>query len=157
MPEIFETNKAYQRIREFDAQTITEAREFRGEVTIFLQASRLRTTCEFLRDEPELNFQYLSDITAVDLYPAEPRFEVVYHLRSIEPHATLRLKVRLPGDNPKVESVVPVWPGANAFEREVCDLMGIQFEGHPFLRRILLPEDWEGHPLRKDFPTTGYR
>jgi NADH-quinone oxidoreductase subunit C len=157
MPEPFEMHKAYQRIREFDPQAIEDAREFRGEVTLYIPAPHLRKICEFLRDMPDLNFKYLSDVTAVDLYPAEPRFEVVYHLRSLEPHTTLRLKVRVPGDNPKIETVVPVWPGANAFEREVCDLMGIQFEGHPFLRRILLPEDWEGHPLRKDYPTTGYR
>ena len=157
MHEPLETHKAYQRIRESDSQAIEDAREFRGEVTLIIKAPRLRSIGEFLRDGPDLNFKYLSDVTAVDLYPAEPRFEVVYHLRSLAPHAKIRLKVRLPGDNPRIDSVVPVWPGANAFEREVCDLMGIQFEGHPFLRRILLPEDWEGHPLRKDFPTTGYR
>jgi NADH-quinone oxidoreductase subunit C len=157
MPESFETHTAFQKIREWDPQAIVEAREFRGEVTLYLQPSRLRAVCEFLRDLPELNFKYLSDVTAVDLYPAEPRFEVVYHLRSLSPPSVLRLKVRLPGDDPRIESVVSVWPGANSFEREVCDLMGIQFEGHPFLRRILLPEDWEGHPLRKDYPTTGYR
>lgn len=126
-------------------------------MTLFIQRDRLRSVCEFLRDAPGLKFKYLSDVTSVDLYPREPRFEVVYHLLAFEPYQRLRLKVRLPGDNPRVESIVPVWPGANAFEREVFDLMGIQFEGHPFLRRILLPEDWEGHPLRKDFPTTGYR
>ncbi len=157
MPEPLETHPALQKLREFDPEAIEEAREFRGEVTLYISRARLRKVCEFLRDVPELNFNYLSDVTAVDLYPAEPRFEVVYHLRSLEPHARLRLKVRLSGDNPKIDSVVPVWPGANSFEREVFDLMGIQFEGHPFLRRILLPEDWEGHPLRKDFPTTGYR
>lgn len=157
MPETLETHKALQRIREFDSQAIEDAREFRGEVTVYIKAPRLRSICEFLRDTPDLNYKYLSDVTAVDLYPAEPRFEAVYHLRSLAPHAKLRLKVRLSGDNPRIDSVVTVWPGANIFEREVCDLMGIQFEGHPFLRRILLPEDWEGHPLRKDFPTTGYR
>jgi NADH-quinone oxidoreductase subunit C len=82
---------------------------------------------------------------------------VVYHLLDLETFRRLRLKVRLSGDDPRVDSVVPVWPGANAFEREVFDLLGIRFEGHPFLRRILMPEDWEGHPLRKDYPTTGYR
>ncbi|MBI4165233.1 MAG: NADH-quinone oxidoreductase subunit C [Acidobacteria bacterium] len=157
MPEKLEAHKAYQRIRDFDSQAIEDAREFRGEVTIYIRAPRLRAICEFLRDVPDLNFRYLSDVTAVDLHPAEPRFEVVYHLRSLAPHVKLCLKVRLPGDNPRIDSLVPVWPGANAFEREVWDLMGIQFDGHPFLRRILLPEDWEGHPLRKDFPTTGYR
>ena len=157
MSETLESHKAYQRICEFDSQAVEEAREFRGEVTIYIKAPRLRSVCEFLHDMPDLDYKYLSDVTSVDLHPSEPRFEVVYHLRSLTHGTQLRLKVRLPGDNPRIDSVVPVWPGANAFEREVCDLMGIQFEGHPFLRRILLPEDWEGHPLRKDFPTTGYR
>ncbi len=157
MSGTLETHTALRKIREFDPQAIEDAREFRGEVTLYISRARLRSVCEFLRDVPELNFKYLSDVTAVDLYPAEPRFEVVYHLRSLEPYERLRLKVRLSGDNPQIDSVVPVWPGANSFEREVFDLMGIQFDGHPFLRRILLPEDWEGHPLRKDFPTTGYR
>ena len=157
MPALLEENPAAQKLREYDPQAIEEAREFRGEVTLFIRPDRLRSVCEFLRDAPALKFKYLSDVTAVDLYPGEPRFEVVYHLLALEPYQRLRLKVRLPGDNPKIESVVPIWPGANAFEREVFDLMGIRFDGHPFLRRILLPEDWEGHPLRKDFPTTGYR
>ncbi len=157
MSETLESNKAYQRIREFDSQAVEEAREFRGEVTIYVKGPFLRKVCEFLRDMPDLDYKYLSDVTSVDLYPAEPRFEVVYHLRSLTHNAQLRLKVRLPGGNPRIDSVVAIWPGANAFEREVFDLMGIQFEGHPFPRRILLPEDWEGHPLRKDFPTTGYR
>jgi NADH-quinone oxidoreductase subunit C len=113
--------------------------------------------CEFLRDAPDLRFNYLSDVTALDHYPNEPRFEVVYHLYSIETNQSLRVKVRLPGDEPRVTSVVPVWPGANAFEREVYDLFGVYFEGHPDLRRIVMPEDWEGYPLRKDYPTEGYR
>jgi len=157
MSKTLESHRAYQRIREFDSQAVEEAHEFRGEVTLYIQAAKLRSVCEFLRDMPDLDYKYLSDVTSLDLYPAEPRFEAVYHLRSITQGTQLRLKVRVPGDNPKIDSVVPVWPGANAFEREVCDLMGIQFEGHPFLRRILLPEDWEGHPLRKDYPTTGPR
>ena len=126
-------------------------------MTIRIRANHLRSVCEFLRDAPELSFKYLSDITAVDCYPNEPRFEVVYHLHSLETFRRLRLKVRIPGDNPKVETVVTLWPGANAFEREIFDLFGIRFEGHPYLRRILLPEDWEGHPLRKDYPTEGFR
>jgi NADH-quinone oxidoreductase subunit C len=91
----------------------------------------------------------------VDHYPNEPRFEAVYHLLSIKTAQRLRLKVRLPGDDPRVESMVSVWPAANAYEREVFDLFGFQFENHPFLRRILLPDDWEGHPLRKDYPVQG--
>jgi len=157
MPESLDNHPALVKLREFDPAAVEEAREFRGEITLYIRSTRLRSVCEFLRDTPGLNFKYLSDVTAVDLYPNEPRFEVVYHLLDLETFRRLRLKVRLSGDDPRVDSVVPVWPGANAFEREVFDLLGIRFEGHPFLRRILMPEDWEGHPLRKDYPTTGYR
>jgi NADH-quinone oxidoreductase subunit C len=143
-----ETNLTLTKLREFAPEAVEDAREFRGEVTIYIQPDSLITVCEFLRDEPGLTFKYLSDITAVDLYPNEPRFEVA---------ARLRLKARTSGENPLVVSLVPVYPCADAFEREVFDLFGIQFAGHPYLRRILLPEDWEGHPLRKDYPTEGYR
>jgi NADH-quinone oxidoreductase subunit C len=93
----------------------------------------------------------------VDRYPAEPRFEVVYHLHSIEQNDRLRLKCRVPGTDPVIESVTSVWRSANWYEREVFDLFGIQFLNHPDLRRIMMPEDWEGHPLRKDYPITGFR
>jgi NADH-quinone oxidoreductase subunit C len=157
MPESLDNHPVLLKLREFDPGAVEEAREFRGEITLYIPSGRLRSVCEFLRDTPDLNFKYLSDVTAVDLYPNEPRFEVVYHLAALDTFRRLRLKVRLPGNDPQVDSVVPVWPGANAFEREVFDLFGIRFEGHPFLRRLLMPEDWEGHPLRKDYPTTGYR
>jgi NADH-quinone oxidoreductase subunit C len=157
MLESLDSDIVLQKLRDFDPEAVEEAREFRGEVTLYIRRGRLRSSCEFLRDAPGLNFKYLSDVTAVDLYPNEPRFEVVYHLLSLDTFRRLRLKVRLSGDDPRVDSVVPVWPGANAFERETFDLLGIRFEGHPNLSRILLPEDWEGHPLRKDYPTTGYR
>ncbi len=152
-----ETNLTLTKLREFAPEAVEDAREFRGEVTIYIRPYSLITVCEFLRDEPGLTFKFLSDITAVDLYPNEPRFEVVYHLLSLQTAARLRLKVRTSGENPRVDSLVPVYPCADAFEREVFDLFGIQFAGHPYLRRILLPEDWEGHPLRKDYPTEGYR
>jgi NADH-quinone oxidoreductase subunit C len=93
----------------------------------------------------------------VDWYPGEPRFEVVYELLSMARKERLRLKVRLSGTDAKVESLTPVWPAANYFEREVFDLFGIHFEGHPYLHRIMMPDDWEGHPLRKDYPVEGYR
>jgi len=157
MPGQLETNPALQKLQEFDREAIEDAQFFRGEVTLIIRQDHLRSVCAFLRDAPGLSFRYLSDLTAVDHYPNEPRFEVVYHLLSFGTNQRLRLKVRLAGDAPRVESVVSVWPGANAFEREVFDLFGIRFEGHPYLRRILLPEDWEGHPLRKDYPTEGYR
>jgi NADH-quinone oxidoreductase subunit C len=157
MPESLDNHPVLTKLREFDPEAVEEAREFRGEITLFIRSGRLRSVSEFLRDTPGLDFKYLSDVTAVDLYPNEPRFEVVYHLLELATFRRLRLKVRLPGDDPRVDSVVPIWPGANAFERETFDLLGIRFEGHPFLRRLLMPEDWEGHPLRKDYPTTGYR
>ncbi|MBZ5513248.1 MAG: NADH-quinone oxidoreductase subunit C [Acidobacteriia bacterium] len=157
MPQPLASDIILQQLRQFDPDAVEEAREFRGEISLYIRKGRLRSACEFLRDAPGLNFKYLSDVTAVDLFPNEPRFEVVYHLLSLESFRRLRLKVRVPGDDPRVNSVVPVWPGANAFEREVFDLLGIRFEGHPNLSRILMPEDWEGHPLRKDYPTTGYR
>jgi NADH-quinone oxidoreductase subunit C len=157
MPPDLHTNLTLHKVQAFDPEAIEDTQSFRGEPTLFIRPDRLVRICEFLRDAPGLCFKYLSDLTAVDHYPHEPRYEVVYHLLSLETFQRLRLKVRLGGDNPLVDSVVLVWPAANAFEREVFDLFGIRFEGHPYLRRILLPEDWEGHPLRKDYPTEGFR
>jgi NADH-quinone oxidoreductase subunit C len=151
MPADLETHPTLKQVKEFDPAAVEEARSFRGEVTLYIRPQSLRRVCEFLRDAPELLFKFLADVTAVDLHPHEPRFEVVYHLLAIEKNERLRLKVRLPGSNPSVESMVPVWPSANAFEREVFDLMGVCFLGHPDLRRILCPEEWVGHPLRKDY------
>ncbi|MGH9513035.1 MAG: NADH-quinone oxidoreductase subunit C [Terriglobales bacterium] len=129
----------------------------RGEMTIYVERSAIREACRLLRDDPNCLFNYLSDVTCVDWLPSEPRFEVIYQLLSIPKKERVRLKVRLGSDNPALESVTSVWPGANYFEREVFDLFGIRFLGHPYLRRILMPEDWEGHPLRKDYPVEGYR
>jgi NADH-quinone oxidoreductase subunit C len=97
----------------------------------------------------------LSTVTAVDRYPSQPRFEVVYHLQSIARKERLRLKCRLSGEQPEIDSATVVWRSANWFEREVFDLFGIRFRNHPDLRRIMMPEEWEGHPLRKDYPVTG--
>jgi NADH-quinone oxidoreductase subunit C len=114
-----------------------------------------------LRDHPALQFSLLVDVTAVDYLPAVPRFEVVYHLVCLgeayaigapAPARRLRVKVRVPGDDPWIRSVTSVFPAAGWPEREVFDLFGIHFEGHPDLRRILMPDDWEGYPLRKDYP-----
>lgn len=150
-----ESNSAVQKLRQFAPDAVEDVVAFRGEITTYIRSDRLRAACEFLRDQPGLAFKYLSDITAVDHYPAEPRFEAVYHILSLETYQRLRLKVRIPGEDPRLDSMVPVWPAAQAFECEIFDLFGIQFTGHPDLRRILLPEDWEGHPLRKDYPVQG--
>jgi NADH-quinone oxidoreductase subunit C len=155
--ELNSSTPVLQKIQEFAPDALEESQVFRGELTLWVKTGSLRRVAEFLRDEKGLDFKFLSDLTALDHYPNEPRFETVYHLYSIEQNHRVRIKVRLPGDDPRVESLVPIWPAANAFEREVFDLFGIYFEGHPFMVRILLPEDWEGYPLRKDYPTEGYR
>jgi len=152
-----EQSVVLEKLRQFDPVAVEDSAVFRGELTLHISREKLRRICEFLRDDESLTFNYLSDVTALDNYPNEPRFETVYHLYSIDRNERLRLKTRIPGDDPRVDSMVPVWPAANAFEREVFDLFGIYFEGHPYLVRIVLPEEWEGHPLRKDYPTEGYR
>jgi len=136
---------------------VTGAKFDRDEMTIYVDRANIREACTLLRDDTECAFNFLSDVTCVDWYPAEPRFEVVYHLLSIPNKERVRLKVRLDSASPAVESLTPIWPAANYFEREIFDLFGIRFTGHPYLRRILMPEEWEGHPLRKDYPVEGYR
>jgi len=138
------------------AEAVAGAKLDRGELSIYLRRDAIREACAILRDDPELQFNFLSDVTCVDWYPSQPRFEVVYHLFSIPRKLRVRLKVRLSGEE-AIDSVTPVWPAANYFEREVFDLFGVRFEGHPYLRRIMMPENWEGHPLRKDYPVEGYR
>jgi NADH-quinone oxidoreductase subunit C len=139
------------------AEAVEGAKFDRGELSIYVRRDAIREACSLLRDDSELQYNFFSDVTCVDWYPSEPRFEVVYHLFSIAKKLRVRLKVKLSGDDPVVDSVTSVWPAANFFEREVFDLFGIRFEGHPYLRRIMMPENWEGHPLRKDYPVEGYR
>lgn len=151
------TNVVVERLRGWSPNAIGEVIEFRGETTIVVPRNVLRDLAERCRADKDLQFNLLSDATCVDRYPLEPRFEVNYHLVSIPRRDRLRLQVRLTSDDPVVDSLVPVWPGANWLEREIFDLFGIRFEGHPDLRRILMPDDWEGYPLRKDYPVEGYR
>ncbi len=121
--------------------------------TLMLPREQVVAACTALRDLPSTDFKFLSDITCVDWWPGEPRFQVVYHLASIGPRPKrLRLKVPLAGEDAHVPTMTGVWPAANWLEREVYDLFGIVFDGHPDLRRLLMPEDWDGHPLRKDYP-----
>ncbi|MFZ0815619.1 MAG: NADH-quinone oxidoreductase subunit C [Candidatus Sulfotelmatobacter sp.] len=148
---------AVARLLAWNTSSVAGVKFDRDEMTIYVDRSNLREACAILRDDPECDFNFLSDITCVDWYPAEPRFEVVYHLLSIAKKERVRLKVRLDSASPVVESLTPLWPGANYFEREVFDLFGIRFNGHPYMRRLLMPEDWEGYPLRKDYPVEGYR
>jgi NADH-quinone oxidoreductase subunit C len=139
------------------ASLVESAKFDRDELTICVNRSDIKQACEILRANAETKFNFLSDITCVDVFPSEPRFEVVYHLLSHSRKERVRLIARLPGGDPSIESLMGLWPAANFFEREVFDLFGVRFVGHPNLRRIMMPEDWEGHPLRKDYPVEGYR
>jgi len=122
--------------------------------TVVVPAGHLFAVATALRDAPALRFTLPIDVVGVDFLPREPRYEVNYHLVSPDrpQPVRMRLKVRLPGDAPHLSSVIGVWPACDFLEREVWDLLGIVFDGHPDLRRLLTPEDWEGHPLRKDYP-----
>ncbi|PYT50927.1 MAG: NADH-quinone oxidoreductase subunit C [Acidobacteria bacterium] len=144
-------------LRSWNPKAVAEVIEFRGETTIVVPRELLRATAERCREDAKLQYNLLSDATCLDRYPAEPRFELSYHLVSIPKREKVRLRVRLGGNDAVVDSLVPVWPGANWLEREIFDLFGIRFTGHPDLRRILLPDDWEGYPLRRDYPVEGYR
>jgi len=155
--EQLKSHPAVARLLAWNSASVAEVKFDREEMTICTDRSQIREACAILRDDAGCEFNYLSDITCVDWYPAEPRFEVIYHLLSIPNKERVRLKVRLDSASPAVESVTSVWPGANFFEREVFDLFGVRFTGHPYLRRLMMPEDWEGHPLRKDYPVEGYR
>lgn len=131
---------------------VSEPLEFLGQLSLRVAAQSIVEVCTFLRDDPDARFNYLSDLTCVH-YPlrAEAPLEVVYNLFSIDRNERVRLKVGI-GESATVDSVTGVWPSANWMEREVYDLFGVSFNNHPDLRRILLPPDWEGHPLRKDYP-----
>jgi NADH-quinone oxidoreductase subunit C len=152
-----EQNPIIAKIRAWRPEAVAGVSSFRGELTVVIYREHLRPLAEYLISDPDLAFTYLSDVTGVDRFPIEPRFEVNYHIVSLDRRERLRLKVKLNGSDPMVHSVTAVWPTANWHERESYDLFGIRFDGHPDLRRILMPDDWEGHPLRKDYPTEGYR
>lgn len=153
----FENNPIIAKIRAWRPAAITDLISFRGEITVVVPREQLRPLVEFLISDADLKFTYLSDVTGVDRFPVEPRFELNYHLLSLSRRETIRLRVRVPGDDPLADSVVPVWPTANWHEREIFDLLGIHFAGHPDMRRIVLPDNWEGYPLRKDYPVEGPR
>jgi NADH-quinone oxidoreductase subunit C len=139
------------------ASAVLETHEYRGDATLVVTRERLPEILRVCRDEPALDFDVLMDLTAVDYlkYPGRedgPRFEVVYHLYSIPKNHRVRVKVRVEQDDPNVPTALTLWPIANWFEREVWDMFGIRFDGHPDLRRLLLYEEFVGHPLRKDYP-----
>ena len=127
----------------------------RGELTLHLRPAAVRDVCQVLRDAPDLRFELLSSLSGVD-YPAQDtRLHVVYHLTSMTYRRRLRLEVAVSAQDPHVPSVTPVYPTADFHERETWDMFGVQFDGHPALTRILMPDDWDGHPQRKDYPLGG--
>ena len=126
----------------------------RGELTLTIAAEEIRAAAATVK---AAGYNFFEDMTAVDWFPSSPRFQLSYHIVSHSHKERIRLRVMLDGAAPAVDSITPVWPSANFYEREVFDLFGIVFEGHPNLRRIMMPDDWQGHPLRKDYPVEGYR
>jgi NADH-quinone oxidoreductase subunit C len=133
-------------------EAIEQVVEFRGETTVVVRRESLIDVLRFLKETPALGFTLLPELTAYDDWPVEPRFNVLYIVRELSRPTNLRLKVRVPGDDPVLPTATALFPTANWYERELWDLFGLKFTGHPDPRRILMPEDWEGHPLRKDYP-----
>lgn len=149
-----ENNRAVIKLKEKFAASILEVKEFRGEVTVTVAREKVVDVCRFLKES--LQYNLCTDVTAVDyLGKQEPRFMVVYNLYSIPNKDRLRLKAGVPEADCSIDTVSCVWNSANWLEREVYDLMGVQFNNHPDLRRILMTDDWVGHPLRKDYPLQG--
>jgi NADH-quinone oxidoreductase subunit C len=145
-----------EKIKEKYPDEVLVVREFAGQISVTLKKEKILEISRYLHDDPELSFDYLRDICGVDyLGKKGKRFEVVYHLYSMKHRHMVRLKAEVGEEDAKIDSVTPVWAGANWHEREAFDMCGIIFNGHPDLRRVLLPEDWEGYPLRKDYPLKG--
>lgn len=143
------------KLKERFGEAVQEISEAHGEVTVVVSRERIVEICRFLKTDPDLRYDLLMDMAGVDYLGREPRFDVVYHLYSVPHNSRLRLKVRVSESDPVVPSVTGVWSTANWHEREAFDMVGIRFADHPDLRRIYMPDDYPGHPLRKDFPALG--
>ena len=149
-----EINLSVKKLQEKFPTSVSEIKTFRDEVNVTVQKKDIFEICKFLYSDPDLQYQMLTDLCGVDFFPESPRFEVVYLLYSMKKQQRLRLKIKV-GDSESVSSVESIWKAADWLEREVYDLFGISFDNHPDLRRILLWDGYEGHPLRKDFPVEG--
>ncbi len=150
-----EPEKIVEAVTEKFPGEVLESGTSLGQTWAVVKRDRLADICRFLKEDPEIKLDYLIDVTAVDWLPKAPRFEVVYHMHSMKHNTRLRLKVRVDEEDASVPTISGVWRTADWHERETYDLFGIKFEGHPDLRRILMPDDWEGYPLRKDYPLEG--
>lgn len=145
---------AVRAILAWNADALTDAKFDRGELTLTIAREQIRSAT---RTVEKAGYNFFEDLTAVDWFPSVPRFQLSYHILSHSFKERIRLRVTVDEGDPVVDSIVPVWPAADFYEREVWDLFGIRFGGHPNLRRIMMPDDWKGHPLRKDYPVEGYR
>ena len=145
---------AVQALLQWNPQSVADAKFEFGELTLTIEPGEIRAACSAVQ---AAGYNFFEDMTAVDWFPASPRFQLSYHILSHSYKERIRLRVMLDDGNPEVVSITAVWPSANFYEREVFDLFGIRFSGHPDLRRIMMPDDWKGHPLRKDYPVEGYR
>ncbi|MBI5417396.1 NADH-quinone oxidoreductase subunit C [Candidatus Poribacteria bacterium] len=154
--EIINSNDTYKILKENFIDEILDVKLALGELTVTVKKDKISAICLFLRDNKELDFKFLKDLCGADSAPEKPRFKVVYHLYSITKNNSLRIRVPLDIDDLTIVSVENIWKTANWMEREAYDMFGIKFTDHPFMHRILMSDDWEGYPLRKDYPLKGY-
>ncbi|MGA2652075.1 MAG: NADH-quinone oxidoreductase subunit C [Terracidiphilus sp.] len=152
--EALPEHPAVKAVLAWKPEALIDAKFDRNELTLTIAAEEIRAAAATVQ---AAGYNFMDDLTAVDWFPSSPRFQVSYHLLSHKFKEYIRLRVLLDDANPSVASITPVWPSANYYEREVFDLFGIRFEGHPNMRRIMMPDDWVGNPLRKDYPVEGYR
>ena len=152
--EAMADHPAVKAILAWKPEALTGAEFLYGELSLTVSREDLVAATEALR---AASYNYFEDMTAVDWFPSSPRFQMSYHFVSHARKERIRLHAWVEEADPAIDSITPAWPSANYFEREAYDLMGIRFEGHPNLRRIMLPDEWQGHPLRKDYPVEGYR
>jgi NADH-quinone oxidoreductase subunit C len=155
-PKGLDPKEIAEKIKATFPDQVVDVAEFRDQISVIVKRDQIIPILKYLHDEPLLSLDHLQDLTAVDYKGKKDiRFEVVYNLYSIKYRHKIRIRAQVPDSDTKINSVVPIWAGANWHERECYDMFGIVFTGHPDLRRILMPEDWEGNPLRKDYPLKG--
>ena len=145
---------AVQAILNWKPEALSDARFDHNELTLTIAREEIVGATQAVQ---KAGYNFLEDLTAVDWLPATPRFQISYHILSHQLKERIRLRVMVDSASPSLDSITDVWPSANYYEREVFDLFGVRFDGHPNLRRIMMPEEWQGHPLRKDYPVEGYR
>ncbi|MES0339875.1 MAG: NADH-quinone oxidoreductase subunit C [Anaerolineales bacterium] len=144
--------KAVAKLQRELGESFLGVEEFRGQTSVTLDRETIVTACQMLRDDPDLDFNFLAALTAVDYWPSEPRFKIVYQLYSLANKEFIGLRAQLSNESPEISTIESVYPNANWHEREVFDMFGVTFRDHSDQRRIIMPYDWEGHPLRKDYP-----